>query len=65
MSLFAILVAAVMATATPHASMMHSTHNRMMSHSHMKSHSATHSSAMHSKKKTAHHGMMSSTPKPR
>jgi hypothetical protein len=46
MNLLAILLAAAMATATPHAnSMMHS--NAM--HGHMKSKSAMHSTAMHSK----------------
>lgn len=68
MNLLAILFAAAMATASPHAnSMMHSNamHSSAM-HGHMKSKSAMHSNAMHSKMNAMHgeHMMASPTPTP-
>lgn len=63
MNLFAIVLAAAMATAAPHAhSMMHSNvmHTKHM-HGAMKSHSMMKSNAMHTKMKTKAHGHMMMT----
>lgn len=65
MQLFAVILAAAMATAAPHAhSMMHAKamHTTAM-HGKMKSHTTMRSSAMHTKMKT-HHMMASPTSKP-
>ncbi|HET9096442.1 MAG TPA: hypothetical protein VFN37_07255 [Candidatus Baltobacteraceae bacterium] len=65
MQLFAVVLAAVMASAAPHAhSMMHAKamHAAAM-HGKMKSHSMMRASRMHAKMKT-HHPMASPTSKP-